>query len=203
MKTIKFGFFAVVTALVAFFSSSMAYNVGDVVADFKLKNIDGKMVSLANYKADAKGYIIVFTCNHCPYSKAYDDRLLALDKKYAALGYSLIAINPTDATANDEDSYENMQAKAKEKGFTFPYLVDENQGVAKAFSATKTPYTVVVKKEGDKFLVQYIGAIDDNPQDATGVSKRYVEEAVGNLLAGKPVMTTTTRSVGCSIKFKN
>jgi peroxiredoxin len=206
MNITKLGFtFLMATAIVtlSFFMPVSAFTVGDTVADFNLRNIDGNMVSMSSYKANAKGYIVIFTCNHCPYSKAYEDRLVALDKKYAALGYALIAINPTDAKANEEDSFDNMKLKAKEKGYTFPYLTDESQEVTKAFGATKTPYSVVVKKEGDKFVVQYAGAIDDNPQDATGVSKKYVEDAVNNLITGKPVMVTSVRSIGCAIKFKN
>jgi glutathione peroxidase-family protein len=184
-------------------TNTFAYNVGDAIADFKLKNIDGKYISLSSYNPDAKGFIIVFTCNHCPYSRSYEDRLIALDKKYASQGYPLIAINPNDASSYEEDSFENMKQKAKEKGFTFPYLTDDTQQVTKVFGATKTPYAFVLKKEGDKYIVQYIGAIDDNPQDVSGVTKRYVEEAVNNLLYSKPVMTTITRSVGCAIKWKS
>ena len=122
------------------------YHVGDNIADFSLKNIDGKNVSLANY-TKAKGFIIVFTCNHCPYAKAYEDRIIALDKKYAALGYPVIAINPNDAIQYPEDNFEAMQVRSKEKKFNFPYLYDESQKIAKQFGATKTPHVFIVQKQ--------------------------------------------------------
>ncbi|MDZ7900833.1 MAG: thioredoxin family protein [Arcicella sp.] len=185
-------------------SSSMAdkgYAIGDVVADFKLKSTSGGMTSMTQNRS-AKGYIIVFTCNHCPFSKAYESRVMALDKKYASQGYPVLAINPNDPNAYEEDTFENMQAVAKSKGYTFEYLQDETQNIARAFGAARTPSTYVVKREGDKFYMQYIGGIDDNSQDANGVTKRYIEDAVNNLLAGKPVVVNMTKSVGCAIKWK-
>jgi peroxiredoxin len=177
------------------------YAIGDVVTDFKLKSTSGGMTSMAQNRS-AKGYIIVFTCNHCPFSKAYESRVMALDRKYASLGYPVLAINPNDPAAYEEDTFENMQAVAKSKGYSFEYLQDESQNVARAFGAARTPSAYVVKREGDKFYMQYIGGIDDNSQDANGVTKRYVEDAVNNLLAGKPVVVNMTKSVGCAIKWK-
>lgn len=180
----------------------LSYNVGDAVADFKVRSTDGKTISLANY-ASAKGFIIVFTSNHCPFSKAYEDRIIALDKKYDSQGFPVIAISPNDPEAYEEDSFANMQAKVKEKSYTFPYCADDNQAVSKAFGAARTPHVFVLKKEGGKNIVEYMGAIDDNAQDAAGVTKRYVEDAVNNLLAGKPVVTNSTKAVGCAIKWKS
>jgi peroxiredoxin len=177
------------------------YQVGDKAADFKLKNIDGKWVSLGDYK-DAKGFIVIFTCNHCPYAKAYEDRIVALDKKYAPAGFPVIAINPNDATAYPDDSYENMQKRAKEKGFTFPYLYDEQQTVYPQFGATRTPHIFVLAKAGDEMTVEYIGAIDDNYEDASKVTNKYVENTVDALLAGKKPEVTSTKAIGCSIKAK-
>src|SRR5690606_34894199 len=111
------------------------YKIGDMATDFKLKNIDGKLVSLADYK-DAKGYIVIFTCNHCPYAKAYEDRIVALDKKYKKLGFPVIAINPNNPGKQPEDSFENMKVRAKEKGFSFPYLIDEGQKIYPQYGAT-------------------------------------------------------------------
>ena len=102
------------------------FDVGDKASDFSLKNIDGEMVSLADYK-DVNGFIVVFTCNHCPYAVMYEDRIVALDKKYKSQGYPVIAINPNDPSVKPADSFENMKVRAKEKGFTFPYLMDEGQ----------------------------------------------------------------------------
>ncbi len=178
------------------------YALGDAVSDFKLKNIDGKMMSLADFKS-AKGFIIVFTSNHCPFSKSYEDRVIALDRKYASQDFPVITINPNDPEAYEEDSFANMQVRAKEKGYPFPYLTDDTQIVSKAFGAMRTPQAYVLKKEGGKIIVSYIGAIDDNAQDPSGVTKRYVEDAVNNLLVGKPVVTTSTKAVGCAIKWKS
>lgn len=177
------------------------YAIGDVVTDFKLKSTTGKMVSMIENRS-AKGYIVIFTCNHCPFSKAYESRIMALDKKYASQGYPVLAINPNDPAAYEEDTFENMQAVAKAKNYSFEYLQDETQNVARAFGAARTPSAYVVKREGDKFIMQYIGGIDDNTQDANGVTKRYVEDAVNSLLAGKPVVANVTKSVGCAIKWK-
>ena len=178
------------------------YEVGDNVTDFKLKNVDGKIVSLADYK-DAKGFIVVFDCNTCPYSRAYDDRVKALSKKYAPQKFPLIAINPNDPEISSGDSFDNMVRDAKRKEFDFPYLVDETQMVAKAYGATNTPHVFVLIKNGSDLKVAYIGTIDDNARNASEARKKYVEEAVDALLAGKPVPTTKTRAVGCGIKWRD
>jgi peroxiredoxin len=177
------------------------YQVGDKASGFKLKNVDGTWVSLDDYK-DAKGFIVIFTCNHCPYAKAYEDRIIALDRKYAKAGYPVIAINPNDAVSYPEDSYENMQKRAKEKGFTFPYLFDEEQVVYPVYGATRTPHVYILSKTGTEMTVEYIGAIDDNYEDASKVSARYVEDAVDALMKGSKPEVTSTKAIGCSIKAK-
>lgn len=180
---------------------AQGYKPGDVASDFKLKNVDNKMVSLADYK-DAKGFIVIFTCNTCPYAVAYEDRIIALDKKYKALGYPVIAINPNDPEAAPKETFEHMQKKASDKGFTFPYVQDLGQTVYPKYGATKTPHIYILQKDKKQLVVRYIGAIDDNYKDASDVSERYVEKAVDALLAGKPVAQTTTVAVGCGIKVK-
>lgn len=175
------------------------YEIGDKVNDFKLKNIDGKMVSLADMK-DVKGAIVIFTCNHCPYSVATEDRIIALDKKYKAKGYPVVAINPNDPKIQPEDSFDKMIVRAKEKGFTFPYIFDEQQTVYKEFGASRTPHVFIVsKKEGD-FYLEYIGAIDDSTRDPEKVKTTYVADAVDALLSGKKPKVTETKAIGCSIK---
>ncbi len=196
----KLAFLAAVLAVTAFAPSG--YNIGDKATDFKLKNIDNKMVSLADYK-DAKGFIVVFTCNHCPFAKAYEDRIIALDTKYKAKGYPVIAINPNDPIAVPEDNLATMQQRAKAKNYAFPYLVDETQNIAKTYGATRTPHVFVLQKSGIDYIVKYEGAIDDNSDDASAVKEKYVENAVDALLAGKPVTTTTTKAIGCGIKWKS
>ena len=175
------------------------YGIGDVATDFSLKNIDNKMVSLKDYK-DAKGYVVVFTCNHCPYAKAYEERIVALDAKYKKLGYPVIAINPNNPSKQKEDSFDKMIVRAKEKGFTFPYLLDEGQKIYPQYGATKTPHVFILEKTAKGNIVKYIGAIDDNYEDEKAVKIKYVEEAINALLKGKEVEVKTTKAIGCSIK---
>jgi len=177
------------------------YNVGDKATDFKLKNVDGKFVSLSDYP-DAKGFTVIFTCNHCPYAKAYEGRIIELDKKYKALGYPVIAINPNDPEVNPDDSYDKMIVRAKEKGFTFPYLFDETQEVYRKYGAKKTPHVYLLEKKDQQLVVQYIGAIDDNYKDASEVKIPYVSNAIDALLAGKSPEPNFTKAIGCSIKDK-
>jgi peroxiredoxin len=181
---------------------SQGYNVGDKASDFKLKSTDGKIVSLSNYP-EAKGFVVIFTCNHCPYAQAYQDRIIALDKKYKLSGYPVIAISSNDPTIVPEDSYENMILRSKEKGYTFPYLFDEKQEVYKIYGALKTPHVYLLQKSGSNLLVKYIGAIDDNYQDATKVSTPYLANALEALLAGKLPDPSFTKAIGCSIKDKS
>lgn len=190
-----------VVALVSLgFTPPAGYSVGDTVADFNLKNIDGKMVSLASLKNN-KGVIVVFDCNTCPYSKAYNERLLALAKKYDKK-FPVVAINANDPEQSPGDSFEEMISYAKSKGYTFPYLFDETQNVAKAFGATNTPHVFVLNRAGNDYKLAYVGTIDDNARNASAVTKKYVEEAVDALLAGKEVSTAKTKAVGCGIKWR-
>ncbi|AHM61223.1 alkyl hydroperoxide reductase [Flammeovirgaceae bacterium 311] len=178
-----------------------SYEVGDYVADFKLRNVDGKEVSLANY-ANSKGLIVVFTCNTCPYAKLYEDRIIALNKQFAPKGYPVVAINPNDPSQQAGDSYQEMQKRSKEKAYDFPYLQDNTGAVAKAFGATRTPHIYILNKEAKGFKVEYIGAIDNNHKDAAAADQKYVEEAIGQLMSGKKPKTTSTKAIGCTIKWK-
>ncbi|MGE4288920.1 MAG: thioredoxin family protein [Salinivirgaceae bacterium] len=182
--------------------SAQGYKVGDEAMNFTLKNIDDKMVSLSDY-ANEKGVVVIFTCNHCPYSVAYEDRIVALDKKYKKKGFPVVAINPNDPTEYPEDSFENMKVRAKEKGFTFPYLFDEKQEVYPVYGATKTPHVYLLKNKNGKFMVKYIGAIDNNSKDAAKVTEAYLANAIDALLAGNKPNPELTKAVGCSIKPKN
>ncbi|UOQ64405.1 thioredoxin family protein [Hymenobacter volaticus] len=179
------------------------YQVGDKAADFKLKNVDGKMVSLADNKT-TKGYIVVFTCNTCPYAQAYESRIIALHQKYASQGYPVVAINPNDPGMATGESFAAMQTRAKTKNYPFPYLVDETQQVAQTYGATRTPHLYVLTRQGtgNEFKVSYIGAIDDNSEDAKQVKIKYVENAMTEILAGKPASTSSTKAVGCGIKWR-
>jgi peroxiredoxin len=174
------------------------YKIGDIATDFNLKSVDGKMYSMADYKS-AKGFIVVFTCNHCPFAKKYEDRINDLAKKYKTKGYIVLAINPNDPEAQPEDSFELMQVRAKEKGFAFPYLLDEGQKIYPQYGATKTPHVFLLDKNR---VVKYIGAIDDNVDSANEVKEKYLENAIAAVEKGTTPSPETTKAIGCSIKVK-
>jgi peroxiredoxin len=182
-------------------TAAPGYQVGDKAADFQLKNVDGKLVSLADNKA-AKGYIVVFTCNTCPYANAYEQRIIDLHTKYAPLGFPVVAINPNDPAVAPGDSFAEMQKRAKAKKYGFPYLHDESQAVARQYGATRTPHLYVLSRQGPEFRVSYIGAIDDNSEDASLVKTKYLENALTDILAGKPATVDATKAIGCTIKWK-
>ncbi len=177
-------------------SVKKGYEVGDKATDFKLKNVDGREVSLADYK-NANGFIIIFDCNTCPYSKAYNERIIRLNDHYSSKGYPVIAINANDGSG---DSFDYMVRMAKKKNYKYPFLFDETQQVAKAYGATNTPHVFVLTKE---LKVAYLGAIDDNARDAEAATKHYVEDAVNALMANKPVPVTKTKAIGCGIRWKD
>jgi peroxiredoxin len=195
----------VVSGIIAVFTASLlsaaGYEVGDKVDDFNLQNVDGEYVSLSDYP-DARGFIVAFTCNGCPYAQAYQDRIIELDKKYKAKGYPVIAINPNDPDLVPEDDLESMKERAQSKGYTFPYLKDATQDVYRAFGAERTPHMYVLTRSGDDYLVSYVGAIDDNYQDASAVKEPYLANAVDALLKGNQPDPDYTKAIGCSIKAK-
>lgn len=175
------------------------YEVGDVAADFSLRNVDGTMVSLSDFDS-AKGFLVIFTCNTCPYAQAYEDRIITLDAKYKQQGVPVIAINPNDPSAKPGDSFEKMKERATNKGFSFPYLIDEGQNVYPQYGATRTPQVFLLEKTAKGNVVKYIGAIDDNYQDASQVDEKFVENAVDAMLAGNEINPKTTKAIGCGIK---
>ena len=181
------------------FTHNHGYKVGDVATDFSLNNVDCEKVSLADYE-DAKGFIVIFTCNTCPYSIAYEDRINALDAKYKVKGYPVIAINPNDPAAKDGEQLIDMKTRATKKGFSFPYLQDKGQHIYPKYGATRTPHVFVLEKQEKGNVVQYIGAIDDSSRSPEKVSQRYVEDAVNALLAVQLHKISTTKAIGCSIK---
>ncbi len=176
--------------------------VGDLAPEFRLKNVDGSIVALSQTFANQKGAIVVFTCNHCPYSVKYEDRIIELHDTFGPQGYPVVAINPNDPIVQPEDSFEGMVERAKEKGFKFPYVFDESQKTALSYGARRTPHVFVLSKQKKGFVVEYIGAIDDNPNDQAAVSATYVANAVRALIAGQKVEPTFTKAIGCTIKWK-
>ena len=196
----------VIYSLLIFFAAVLTtdsvdngYDIGDIATDFNLENIDGKFVSLSDFN-DAKGFIIVFTCNTCPYAVLYEDRIEALNKKYASQGYPLIAIMPNNVQTKPGDSMKSMKQRAIDKGFTFPYLMDAGQKIYPQYGATKTPHVYVLQKTSEGNTVRYIGAIDNNYKDASAANEKYVEDAVNALLKGEKVPVEITKAIGCSIK---
>jgi peroxiredoxin len=175
--------------------------VGKEAPAFSLKNIDGKTVALTDFSKE-KGAIVVFTCNHCPYSKMYEDRIVALDAKFKSQGFPVVAINPNDPKAYPEDSFDQMKKRAKKKGFTFPYLVDDTQGIAKAYGATRTPHVYLLQNTNGKMVVRYVGAIDDNAESADGVGTKFLEDAIAKVAADQVPDPNHTKAVGCGIKWK-
>ena len=169
--------------------------------NFTLPNIDDSQISLDSYP-DAKGFIIVFTCNHCPYAIAYETRFEQLHEKYAPQGYPLIAINSNDPIKYPQDSFENMKVRATDKGFKFPYLFDESQEVARAYGAKCTPHVYLLNKTDNELMLVYQGAIDDNYQSAARVKKHYLTDRLDVLLEGKNLTYSETVPIGCSIKWK-
>ncbi len=201
MRTTKLILSLFIVVLLSSFKTNTTpgYQIGDKAMDFSLLNVDGKKVSLSDYK-EAKGFIVIFTCNHCPYAVAYEDRIIELDAKFKRKGFPVIAINPNDPTIQKEDSFSNMKGRAKEKGFTFPYLFDEGQQVYPVYGATKTPHVYLLEKTEKGNIVKYIGAIDDNYQDANAVKVKYVEDAVNSLLKNEKIKVEETKAIGCTIK---
>ena len=198
MKIIPLVFVAISSFIIGETMVSDGYQPGDKATDFKLKSVDGKNYSMSDYK-DAKGFIVVFTCNTCPFAIKYDDRVNALAKKYKSKGYVLLAINPNDPDVQPKDAYNLMQAKAKDEGFVFPYLVDEGGKIYPQYGATKTPHVFLLDKN---LVVKYIGAIDDNADDASAVKDKYLENAIASLEKGNDPSPSVTKAIGCSIKAK-
>lgn len=178
-----------------------AYKIGEKVEDFSLKNVNGNMVSMADY-TDADGFIIIFTCNTCPYSQMYEERIIALDKKYSTQGWPVIAINPNDPEAQEGEDFASMQQRAKDKGYTFPYLVDEGQKVYPKFGAARTPHVFIVNKTEAGSILEYAGAIDDNARDANAVEDNYIDNVIEAIQAGETPEPRMTRAIGCTIKTK-
>jgi peroxiredoxin len=167
-------------------------------ADTKLKNVvDGKEVSIAKAAGKA-GTLVVFTCNECPYAKAWEERIVELGNTYSKKGVGVLLINSNNPNVSKKDTFELTQARAKERGVQFAYAVDPDSSVAKAFGATKTPEAFLFDKGGK---LVYHGTIDDNHEEPGKVEKRYLKDALEAVSAGKPVPTAETKSLGCTIKF--
>jgi peroxiredoxin len=169
-----------------------------LMKDTEMKNVDGTMVSIQS-AAKEKGTLVIFSCNHCPYVIAWEDRLVAMGNEALEKGIGTIAINSNDPNRQSEDSFEAMKTRAAAKGMKFPYVVDETSAVARAYGASKTP-EVYLFDAGGKLV--YHGAIDDNAEDAAAVKTPYLRQAIDAMLAGQPIPMAETKALGCSIKFR-
>ncbi|HZN54621.1 MAG TPA: thioredoxin family protein [Candidatus Polarisedimenticolaceae bacterium] len=169
------------------------------MGDVKMKSVDGKDLALADVKKPA-GTLVVFTCNHCPFAKMWETRIVELGNTYAAKGIGVVAVNANDPAVAADDSYEKMQERAKQRGMQFPYVVDATSDVARAFGATRTPEVFLFDAEGK---LVYHGAVDDNGQEPEKVTHAYLKNALDAVVSGKEVPVKETKSIGCGIKFRS
>ncbi len=172
--------------------------LGSLCPDFQLPGVDGHLHSLKDFKG-SRALLIMFICNHCPYVQAVEDRLILLSKELQSLGAQIVAISSNDGVRYPADSYENMKKRSQEKKYTFPYIYDETQNVAKKFGAVCTPDFFVYD---ENLLLAYRGRLDDSWKDATQVSRHELRYAVIELLEGRTAPLTQYPSMGCSIKWK-
>ncbi len=172
--------------------------IGDRILPFRLPGTDGRMHAVEDY-ADRAVLVVIFSCNHCPYVQAWEDRMIALQRAYADRGVQFLLINSNDPEQYPEDSFPRMKERAEQKGYPFPYLYDETQEVARAYGAERTPEVFVFDRER---VLRYHGAIDDNYEDPNAVKHHYLRDALEAVLAGREVPVSETRPVGCTIKWR-
>ena len=177
---------------------SVGLLLGASAIDFQLKGVDGKTHSLNSF-SDKKALVVIFSCNHCPYVQAYEDRMVQIQKDYSPKGVTIVAINSNDDTGYPEDSYPNMIKRAKERGFNFPYLRDDTQEIAKKYGAICTPHVFAFDQQP---RLQYKGRIDDN-RNPESVKTKDLRNALDAILAGHKPSVQETRPFGCSVKWKN
>lgn len=192
---------SVILLLTMSISLSAQLKPGDKAVNFTLKNVDSKMVSLFDY-LDNKGVILVFTCNPCPFSKVYEERIIKIHNFYGPQGYPVIAINSNDETRSPDDTFEKMRQLAEEKEYPFPYLKDTKE-VFRSYGASRTPQIFLINKNNNGvFKVAFIGAIDNNAMDPKDVTERYLENAIAKLMKGEKPDPSEVKTVGCTIKAK-
>lgn len=191
--------YAALLGMIGLASSSSALNIGDniVGADVNMKNVDGKMVAIEDVKGE-KGTLVIFSCTHCPYVKGWQDAMVEIGNTYVGKGFGVVFVNSNDPAVAG-DTFEAMQALAKEKKYTFPFLVDATSEVARKFGASKTPDVFLFDTEGK---LVYKGAVGEGGQKPKPEGETYLTDAMDALLAGKPVPKAETKAIGCSIKFR-
>jgi len=169
------------------------------VAKTKMKNVDGKMLSIADVTGKA-GTLVIFTCNHCPFAKDWEQRIVELANTYSGKGIGVVLVNANDPATHTDDGFEEMQARAKSRGMKIPYVVDDTSGVARAFGASVTPEAFLFDKAGK---LAYHGTIDDNRKEPDKVKARYLKDALDAVVAGKAPAVPETKGLGCGIKFRS
>lgn len=174
--------------------------IGSHAPDFELPGIDDRVHHLARYLDEYRAVAVIFMCNHCPYVRAYLERLKQIQEEFRAQNFTAIGINSNDASQYPEDGFERMKSFAAEWQLNFPYLRDANQDVAHCFGAEKTPQVFLLD---ERSIVRYIGGIDDSPNDADGVKVPYLRDAIAKLLSGKPIAIESTDAIGCSMKWRD
>jgi peroxiredoxin len=175
----------------------MTLALGDQAPAFDLPGVDGRGHSLDEY-AGAPALAVIWSCNHCPYVQAWEGRMAAIQRDYADRGVRLVAISSNDAEKYPEDSLEAMVERAREQGFPFDYLYDEDQSAARAYGPERTPEVFLL--DGDRRLV-YHGAIDDS-RDETAVTRHYLRDAIDAVLTGREPPVRDTPPVGCTVKWR-
>lgn len=172
--------------------------IGSPAPDFNLIGTDDRKYSLDSFR-DKKALIVIFSCNHCPYVQAYEDRMIAIQRDYDDKDVAVVAINSNEDVNYPDDSFENMKKRAVERNFNFPYLRDEKQSIARAYDATHTPEIFLF--DANRKLT-FHGKIDDNWQEPDKVQNHYLLDALDELLAGKEISVPETFTIGCTIKWK-
>jgi peroxiredoxin len=177
----------------------MSLAIGSSIIAFKLKNVDGKTIRAEELSKGKQATVIIFSCNHCPYVQAWEDRMIQLGKSYEPRGAAFALINANDPAKYPEDSYPEMIKRSKNKGYPFPYLHDEDQTVAKAYGATRTPEVFLFNAQGK---LSYHGRVDDNYEDPGKVRTQDLKDALEAVLGGRAPAVSETPAVGCSVKWK-
>jgi len=177
----------------------MALAIGSRMVAFKLKNVDGKMITADDLSRGKQATVIIFSCNHCPYVLAWEDRMIQLGNSYGPCGVAFALINANDPAKYPEDSYPEMVKRAKAKNYPFPYLHDEDQSVARAYGATRTPEVFLFDAQG---MLRYHGRIDDNYEDPSRVRSQELKDSLVAVLAGQTPSVSETPVVGCTVKWR-
>jgi len=171
---------------------------GKPAPSFRLPGVDGAQHALEDY-ADRGILVIVFSCNHCPFVVGSEDRMIAFQREFGPRGVQMVAINSNETVNHPGDSFDNMVARARERGLNFPYLRDETQETAKSYGAQRTPHFFVLD---ERRIVRYTGRMDDNPREADKATTHELRDAVEALLDKREVTVPVTEAIGCNVKWQ-